>query len=237
MDNISTEPTFIPSFLETATSGILNAIQVMSYWEVIAVVLGVAYIVLAMRENSWCWYAAFGSTAIFSWLFFDVSLVMESALNVYYLAMAVYGWYVWNKPKGLHASASASSATSQNDTGISISTWSVQQHGIAIASVIILSLLSGYLLNNHTTAVMPYLDSFTTWGAVLTTYMVAKKILENWIYWIVIDTLAIYLYVDRELYLTAFLMMVYVVLAIFGFKIWLTTYQQNKQSDTALKAA
>ncbi len=119
MDNISTEPTFIPSFLETATSGILNAIQVMSYWEVIAVVLGVAYIVLAMRENSWCWYAAFGSTAIFSWLFFDVSLVMESALNVYYLAMAVYGWYVWNKPKGLHASASASSATSQNDTGIS----------------------------------------------------------------------------------------------------------------------
>jgi len=103
--------------------------------------------------------------------------------------------------------------------------------------VIILSLLSGYLLNNHTTAVMPYLDSFTTWGAVLTTYMVAKKILENWIYWIVIDTLAIYLYVDRELYLTAFLMMVYVVLAIFGFKIWLKTYQQNKQPDTALKAA
>ena len=87
------------SFFDTASAGILNAIQVMSYWEALAVVLGVAYLVLAMRKNSWCWYAAFGSTAIFSWLFFDVSLVMESALNVYYLAMAIYGWYIWNKPQ------------------------------------------------------------------------------------------------------------------------------------------
>ncbi len=219
-----------PTFIETASAGILSAMQAMSYWEVIAVVLGVAYLVLAMRENSWCWYAAFGSTAIFSWLFFDVSLVMESALNVYYLVMAVYGWYVWNKPKSL---------TSPNNStaGVSISTWSAQQHALAIGGVVILSLLSGYLLNNHTTAVMPYLDSFTTWGAVLTTYMVAKKILENWIYWIVIDTLAIYLYVDRELYLTAFLMIVYVILAIFGFKIWLKTYKQNKQPDPALAVA
>jgi nicotinamide mononucleotide transporter len=224
MDNIHTEPTFI----EIASTGILSAIQAMSYWEVIAVVLGVAYLVLAMRENSWCWYAAFGSTAIFSWLFFDVSLVMESALNVYYLVMAVYGWYVWNKPKGL------TSLNNEKTTGVSISTWSGQQHVMAIGGVVILSLLSGYLLSNHTTAVMPYLDSFTTWGAVLTTYMVAKKVLENWLYWIVIDTLAIYLYVDRELYLTAFLMIVYVVLAIFGFKIWLKTYQKNNQLDPAL---
>jgi len=227
MEPLTTEP----SFFDAASSGILNAIQVMSYWEVLAVVLGVAYLVLAMRENSWCWYAAFGSTAIFSWLFFDVSLVMESALNVYYLAMAIYGWYIWNKPKDEISKSG----------GVSISTWSGQRHIIAISGVIILSLLSGYLLNNHTTAVMPYLDSFTTWGAVLTTYMVANKILENWLYWLVIDTVAIYLYLDRELYLTALLMIIYVVLAIFGFKMWLKTYredkQQNKQQDTAMETA
>ena len=78
---------------------------------------------------------------------------------------------------------------------------------------------------------MPYLDSFTTWGAVLTTYMVAKKVLENWLYWLVIDTVAIYLYLDRELYLTALLMVIYVVLALFGFKMWLKTYQQQKPSN------
>jgi len=236
MEQLTTEPSFFLSFLEVASAGILNAIQIMSYWEALAVVLGVAYLVLAMRENSWCWYAAFGSTAIFSWLFFDVSLVMESALNVYYLAMAIYGWYVWNKPK-----VSNDTVSNSKEAGVSIKTWRAQQHVIAIGGVIALSLLSGYLLNNHTTAVMPYLDSFTTWGAVLTTYMVANKILENWLYWLVIDTVAIYLYVDRELYLTALLMIIYVVLAIFGFKMWLKTYredkQQNKQQDTAMEAA
>ena len=222
MENTPVEP----PFLNSALNGVLNAIQVMSYWEVIAVALGIAYLVLAMRENSWCWYAAFGSTAIFSWLFFDVSLVMESALNVYYLVMAVYGWYVWNKPN-------SSLPTNSNNSApiLLITTWSTQQHVAVIGSIVILSLISGYLLNNHTTAVMPYLDSFTTWGAVLTTYMVAKKVLENWLYWLVIDTVAIYLYLDRELYLTALLMVIYVVLALFGFKMWLKTYQQQKPSN------
>ncbi len=234
MQDLTTEPSILSSFLEVASAGVLSAMQAMSYWEVIAVVLGVAYLVLAMRENSWCWYAAFGSTAIFSWLFFDVSLVMESALNVYYLAMAIYGWYVWNTSKN-------SNTDSNGKGGISISTWSAQKHVMAISGVIVLSLVSGYLLNNHTTAVMPYLDSFTTWGAVLTTYMVANKILENWLYWLVIDTIAIYLYVDRELYLTALLMVIYVVLAVFGFKMWLKTYndnkQQNIQQNTSVEAA
>ncbi len=236
MEDLTSEPSFFLSFLEAASAGILNAIQVMSYWEALAVVLGVAYLVLAMRENSWCWYAAFGSTAIFSWLFFDVSLVMESALNVYYLLMAIYGWYVWNKSQSSNSNNPNSEASNKKESGISITRWRAQQHIIAIGGVIVLSLVSGYLLNNHTTAVMPYLDSFTTWGAVLTTYMVANKILENWLYWLVIDTVAIYLYVDRELYLTALLMIIYVVLAIFGFKMWLKTYQEDKQQDTEMEA-
>lgn len=211
------ETTTEPTFLEVFSNGVISALQAMSYWEVIAVILGIAYLVLAMKENSLCWYAAFGSTAIFSWLFFDVSLIMESALNVYYLVMAIYGWYIWNH-----------NPNNQPETSkLPVSTWSVKHHILSITGVIILSLSSGYLLNNHTTAVMPYLDSFTTWGAVLTTYMVAKKVLENWIYWIVIDTLAIYLYIDRELYLTALLMGIYVILAFIGFKAWLTSYRKQ----------
>lgn len=199
---------------------IINALQAMSYWEVIAVVLGFAYLILAMRENSLCWYAAFGSTAIFSWLFFDVSLIMESALNVYYLAMAIYGWYCWNIKK------------QDSQTELHISTWSIKQHSTAISSILVLTVISGYFLNNHTSAVLPYLDSFTTWGAVLTTYMVAKKVLENWIYWIVIDAIAVYLYIDRALYLTALQMLVYVFMCFFGFKVWSDSYKNTlKQAD------
>ena len=205
------------SFTDTFINGVIHALQAISFLEVVAVLLGFAYIFLAMKENSLCWYAAFGSTAIYSWIFFDVSLVMESALNVYYLGMAIYGWLIWNKV----------SSTDSTPKKLNVTTWSSKQHLASITVVIGLSLLSGYFLNNHTTAVMPYLDSFTTWGAVLTTYMVAKKVLENWIYWIVIDTLAIYLYIDRELYLIALQMAVYVILCFFGFSAWLKSYKHQ----------
>lgn len=218
------------SFSDAFSQGVISAAQAMSYWEVIAVLLGIAYLVLAMRENSLCWYAAFGSTAIFSWLFFDVSLIMESALNVYYLVMAIYGWYVWNKKP--------QNSAMQNELKpkLPISTWSGKQHLLAIGSVLVLTFTSGFLLSENTTAVMPYLDSFTTWGAVLTTYMVAKKVLENWIYWLVIDALAIYLYIDRELYLTALLMGVYVVMVVFGYVAWLKIYKSQNETHDAQPA-
>lgn len=203
-------------------NSIEQAAQAMSIWEVVAVALGIAYLLLAMKQSLWCWYAAFGSTAIFVWLFWDVSLVMESALNVYYLAMAVYGWWLWR------------SGAQQQE--LPIQSWGAKQHLLAIGAVIVISLTSGYLLAENTSAALPYLDSFTTWGAVLTTWMVAKKVLENWLYWIVIDGVAIFLYIDRELYLTALLMAVYVVLVIIGWFQWLPLYkaQQSDERSTTL---
>ena len=82
------------------------------------------------------------------------------------------------------------------------------------------TLASGYLLAENTTAVWPYVDAFTTWGSVVTTFMVARKILENWLYWIVIDSVSIFLYIDRGLYLTALLFVAYVVIVIIGFFNW-----------------
>ena len=197
--------------------GIVAAAQAMSIWEVVAVILGIAYLVLAMRQSMLCWYAAFGSTAIFSWLFWDVSLVMESGLNVYYLIMAIYGWSVWRGNK------------EKSETNVAIKTWSLSRHALVISGVILMSLATGYGLEKNTSAALPYLDSFTTWGAVITTYMVAQKVLENWLYWLVIDTVAIYLFIDRELYLTALLMIVYVVLATIGWFMWLKEYRQQTE--------
>ena len=210
-------------FMDTFIQGVISATQAMSYLEAIAALLGIAYLVLAIRENSLCWYAAFGNTAILSWLFFDVSLVMESALNVYYLVMAIYGWYIWNY------SPEKQAIKNETQLKLPISTWSAKQHTMAIGGVLIISFISGYLLSENTRAAMPYLDSFTTWGAVLTTYMVVKKILENWIYWLIINSLAIYLYIDRELYLIALQMMVYTVMVFFGYARWLSVYQSQNE--------
>ena len=91
-------------------TALLQAAQAMSAWEAAAVVLGVAYLLLAMRESLWCWYAAFASTGIFLVLFWNVNLLMESALQVYYLAMAVYGWWQWRRGGATHGGLTASAA-------------------------------------------------------------------------------------------------------------------------------
>ena len=149
------------------TPAILQALELTSWWEVPAVVLAILYLVLAARENIWCWGAAFVSTAIYIYVFFDVNLFLESALQIYYLGMAVYGWYQWRQP-------TAQSAT------LPISTWSLKKHVVVIAATGAIVVTSGYFLSENTEAALPYVDAFTTWYAVVTTYMVTKKILENW---------------------------------------------------------
>jgi nicotinamide mononucleotide transporter len=178
-----------------------------SLWEIVAVLLAIAYLLLAVRENILCWYCALFSTAIFIFLFWDVRLLMESALNVFYLIMAVYGWQQW-KYGGTKKS------------GVIISTLDRRQNIMIIGVILIMTLISGWLLAQHTDAVWPYVDSFTTWASVITTVMVAKKILENWLYWLVIDSVSVPLYIDRGLYLTAILFLGYLVIVIFGYFKW-----------------
>jgi nicotinamide mononucleotide transporter len=191
---------------------VLQAMSEMSAWEALAVVLGVLYLLLAMRENLWCWYAAFASTAIFLVLFWRVNLLMESALQVYYLGMAVYGWWQWQH---------GGSASEE----LAISRWGRRQHLYAVTAILAASIMSGLLLRNLTDAALPFLDSFTTWGSVLTTWMVARKVLENWLYWLVIDSVSIYLYLDRGLYLTALLFALYIIIVLFGYRAWLLHYR------------
>ena len=189
--------------------------------ETLAVVLAVAYLVLAIKENSLCWYCAFFSTAIYVWIFGDVSLYMESALNIYYMAMAVYGWYQWQRG-------------GEQNSGLSISRWKLKQHSSAILLIAIATAVSGYLLDTNTDARLPYLDSFTTWAAVLTTVMVARKVIDNWLYWMVINSASIYLFWDRELYQTAALLVLYIALSVIGYRSWLKGLQQQNLAAKSL---
>jgi len=202
-------------WLETITV----SVQSMSPWEAIAVVFAIAYLILAVRENVWCWLFAFLSTAIFTVLFWDVSLLMESALNVYYMAMAIFGWYQWTR---------GGAGDDSEAHGLEIRPLSSRQHGLIIVSIALLSAVSGYLLSEHSDAAWPYVDSFTTWASVITTYLVARKYLQNWLYWIVIDAVSVPLYIDRGLNLTALLFVIYVIIAVAGYRSWQKHYDKIK---------
>ena len=192
-------------------TGLLNTViaqaAAWSGLEIAAVILAVAYLLLAIRQNIWCWLCAAISTAIYVYLFLQARLYMESGLNVFYFGMAIYGWSVWYRGRS-------------NDRELPVTIWPLAIHVYAIAAIVVTSLMSGYVLDRYTDAAFPYIDSLTTWGAIWATFLIARKVLENWWYWLVIDVVSIFIYWSRDLQLTSLLFAVYVAMIPFGLVSW-----------------
>ncbi len=185
------------------------SVSSLSLVEAVGAFLSVLYLVLAIRQNLWCWPAAFLSSVITIAVMLGAQLYSQAALNVFYAAMAVYGWYQWRYGGRVHGA-----------TELPIGVWPVKAHATAIGGSLVLSAAIGWLMSRHTDAAYPYLDAFVTVASVVTTYMVARKILENWLYWLVVDTLSLYLYVQRGLYFYTGLFALYLVLVVIGFIRW-----------------
>ncbi len=204
------------------TASLAAAVAAMSWLEIASVAFGLAYLVLAVRQNIVCWAAALISTLLSLALFYDARLYPETALQVFYAAMAVYGWWQWR-----HGGEPGERAAAE----LPISVWPLRYHVLAVVGTLAAALALGTALS-RTNAAFPYLDSFTSVGAVITTYMVAKKILENWVYWLVIDGITLYIYWQRSLYLYAALFVVYLVLVVVGFYRW----RRDWHAQTAVAA-
>jgi len=181
--------------------------QAVSLPEASAVLLAIGYVVLAVRQNIWCWLCAAISTAIFAYLFFGVRLYMEALLNVFYFAMAIYGWHTWYF--GRH-----------EGHGLPVIVWPRKAHLQAITAILLLSCTTGYLLDSRTDAAFPYLDSLTSWGAVWATFLVARKVLENWWYWFAIDAIMVWVFWAKGLEFTAVLYVLYLLLIPLGIVAW-----------------
>jgi len=189
--------------------------QAFSALEVIAVVLAIGYLLLAIRQNIWCWLCAGVSTAIYIWLFIGARLYMESVLNGFYFIMAIYGWYFWT------------TGAEQNHER-PVVTWPTQTHAAAIVVILAVSLVNGYLLDRYTNAAFPYIDSMTTWSAIWATFLVARKVLENWWYWLGIDMASVFIYWVRDLQLTSLLFVVYVIMIPFGLVSWSRSMRRQR---------
>ena len=188
---------------------------VNQYWmEALAVILAIIYLLLAVKQDIRCWYAAIFSSSLYFFIMYSAGLYMEAILQIFYIAMAFYGWSQWRN-------------TFEGNTELVVRTWKSSQHIKVISSVLIMTLISGWALKEYTNAALPFLDGLTTWGAIVATYMVAKRLLENWIYWFVIDSISIFLFVSRGLYLTSFLFFFYLIIIYFGYKSWTKIRDEN----------
>ena len=203
-------------------SSLISQLAATSPWEAAGAALGLAYLLFAVRRNLLCWLCAFASTAIYLVLFARAALYMQSALQVFYLVMAVYGFIEWRRGR--------------SDSGeVLIRSWTLRQHLAAAALVIVAALINGWLLT-RTDAAAPYMDSLVTWGSVVTTWMVARRVIENWLYWIVIDGIAAWLYFTQGLLATALLFVIYLGIVVRGYFAWRRELVEQRQASNASAA-
>ena len=186
---------------------LFDYLRATSLIELIAMALALAYLLFAIRASAWCWPLAFVSSALYVYVFAGAHLYMDAVLNIFFAAMAVYGWYQWRYGGPAHSALAISRTPSR-------------VHLAALGTILLLTLVSGSVLGRYTNQAWPYIDSFIAWASVVTTWLAARKFLENWWYWIAIDTLAIPVYANRQLSVTALLFALYVVLAVVGLRSW-----------------
>lgn len=194
---------FVDSFLE--------GLRATSPAEGVAVVLGLAYVVLVARHSRWGWVAGGLSSALFAWIFVTARLPMQSLLQVYYVVMAVYGWRHWSRG-------------GPEQPVIRLS-WEV--HGVGIGASLLVGIAVANLLARETQAASPYLDSVTTTVSLFATWLVARKVLENWLYWIVVDSLQAVLFASQGLWFTAVLFVLYLGIGSAGYVSWLRSYRSQ----------
>ncbi len=192
--------------IDDGLAQLVNAWRTTSWIEMVAALLAVAYLVFAIKQWRSCWVAAFVSSCLYVWVLFDAHLYMESLLQTFYAAMAVYGYWQWTP--GADGAAPG------------ITRWPWSRSVVALAAAAALSLVTSFFLRRFTPAAWPFVDSLVTWSSVVATFLVARKIYENWHWWLIIDSVSLCLYYNRGLYLTMLLFAAYLVMIVIGMREW-----------------
>jgi nicotinamide mononucleotide transporter len=197
---------------------LLSTVREISAAEWVAVIFAFAYVVLAIRQSVLCWAASIVSSAIFLVLFWRGGLVMQALLQVFYIVMGIYGWWAWSR--------GGEGARHE----LPVSRWPLRRHLAALAVIVVVTLVNGRWIAGANGGPVPYVDALTTWVSFFATWLVTRKVLENWLYWIVIDLVAAGLYYSQGLRATTVLFVIYSVMAVRGYLQW------RKDLERAIRA-
>lgn len=191
----------------------------VSFWRVVgplelaAFITALLYSIFASYEKVWCWPFALISSALIAYINIRLHYSWQTILQVFYFGMALYGWYVWvygdKKIEPLH-----------------ITSYPPKKLGLIILAGIPFTVAFALIGQSFFHVDQPWLDGGLTAYSVIATWMMARKIIQNWLFWIIIDPLSILLYAPRERYLISLLFIIYTIIAIFGYFKW---RQQLKQ--------
>lgn len=198
---------------------LINDILSLNGLELAAAILALLYVFLAAKQHIACWICALMSSSLYVVIFWQAQLPYQAGLNVFYVVMAIYGWASWQR---------ISRRTDQQQVKSLGILWnSVAVLGLALLCVIFLLVQTG--VEQFTgLSLAQYLDVSIAIFSLFTTWLVVQKYLDNWLYWVVINTAAVYLYASQALYFTTVLFGIYVLMSLYGFHAWRMTIQQQQ---------
>lgn len=188
-------------------NNIVNGIHTMRVLELIAVITATLYIILAARRNILCFIFGFISSSIYVYICYEVTYYQDMLIQAFYVVMSVVGWLMWKKNR----------INAVEIIPVHVS-WKHMWWYLGIGTI--MTFLSGYLFSRYTDNALPYGDAFTTAFALVATWMGAKRHPEHWLIFVVVDAVAIYMYLVKDMYLTSALYVIYVIIATAAYFSW-----------------
>lgn len=182
----------------------------MTWIEGVAALFGFVCVWLTVKQNILCWPTGLVQVFLYIFVFYEAKLYADMALHVVYVGLGVYGWIYWRSGSALEIPV-----TNTNHVHV----W--------IIAMIAVTLVWGYTLSSLTDASVPYPDSFIVAASLIAQWLMARKKLESWLFWIAADIVAIMTYGYKSLYFTSALYILFLVMAILGYFSWQKSLRQN----------
>lgn len=180
--------------------------------EILGVIIGFIYLWLEYKASIYLWLTSIIMPAIYLFVYFDAGLYADVAINIYYLIIGVYGWMSWRY------GISRKNGTEKYD--LKISHTSRRQWLRLLIAYIVIHFAISFTLINFTDTDVPWFNGLTSTLSIIGMWMLAKKLIEQWFVWFVVDILSAVLYFYKGLEPTALLYSVYAIVAILGYKKW-----------------
>ena len=188
-----------------------------NYIEVLGVITGLVYLYFSVRQIIWLWPFGIISSALFILIFFNSKFYADMGLQVYYLGVSIYGWIYWSR----------GAVDRDEQSTLPVRRINRQQALVLSMTGILLLLGIVYVLKQFTDSDVPWGDGFTTAGSIVATWMLARKILEHWMVWVVVDIVAAGLYFYKGLYPSFLLYLIFTIIAVVGFYQWKKSISEN----------
>ncbi|MBN1768827.1 MAG: nicotinamide mononucleotide transporter [Prolixibacteraceae bacterium] len=193
----------------------------LNWVEIAGAVLGIAYVFLSVKQNILTWAMGLATSLLYIYVFFVAKFYADMALQFYYVWVSIYGWFLWSRGK----------TSGSKHEKLPVSRMSHQMALLLGAVSVFLWSIIYVVLKYYTDSPVPFGDAFTTALSIVATWMLAKKIIEHWLVWIVVDVVSIGLYIYKGLLPTTILFVVYTLVAIWGFVEWRKDLRLNDEND------